>query len=325
MKHKILGYIFLGIIFAAAVGATYYWKYGKIDNNNSSNIEKNQTQNNVSLYVIPELGLKFWLSSSLSDLKHQVVKLSDDQAVNSVMFSTQRLLNEGCYPSSLGYLTYDNDKGGIVVAQARGSNLYYIKPSKNCGGESTIQQQQKLQEALKFLVVEDDVSSWKTYRNKVFSYEFSYPSNADFQENEADATQAQVYFDKAFIPQTDFGHAEFQVSINPSIKTEIDCTAITYSNPISGEKPAGKKTINGILFIEGGSSGAAAGTYVQEKVYRVFRNGICYDLTERLFTKNIQVYDNWQELGLRYMTESEKQLIWNKLDKILSTFKFIDI
>ena len=160
-----------------------------------------------------------------------------------------------------------------------------------------------------------NTSNLKTYTNEKYGYEFSYLLDEKFYVN----NEAEIfvsYDNKILMPKTDFGSAQFYVNILSS-KTETECRAITYSNPVSGERPPGKKIINGVTFVEGGDSGAAAGTFVQEKIYRAFYNGNCYDLIERLNT-----FNDLQGLGLRIMNQFEEQTIWNKLDQILSTFKF---
>ncbi len=153
------------------------------------------------------LGFLVRLPDSLSDLTEQVVKLSGDQAVNSVALSTTRLESVGCSLSSapLGYLTYDSDKGGVIVAHARGSDVYYIKPTVQCGG--TLQDWSGLQEALKTIISDScgkgetcpagficktpegysqseatcqkvsaaDTSTWKTYRNDQYGFSIALP------------------------------------------------------------------------------------------------------------------------------------------------------
>jgi hypothetical protein len=105
-----------------------------------------------SVFDITSLGVKFTLSGTLYDLTYQVVHLTGDQAVNSVEFSSQRLEAAGCSLSSapLGYLTYDNDKGGTVVANARNSNIYYLAPTGGtCKAAASLQNWQALESSLK--------------------------------------------------------------------------------------------------------------------------------------------------------------------------------
>ncbi len=108
----------------------------------------------TSVYNIKDLGVEFALPSSISDLSYKVVNLGGEQAVSSVTFSTKRLEAAGCSLDSapLGHLTYTEGKGGILVASARGSNLYYIEPKGSCSADPSLRNWQKLKEALKTTV-----------------------------------------------------------------------------------------------------------------------------------------------------------------------------
>jgi len=107
-----------------------------------------------SYFDIVDLGVKFLLPASFSDLEYKVVHLTGDEAVNSVAFSSKRLDAAGCGldTAPLGYLTYDSDKGGSMVAIARNSNLYYLQPQAGCKASATLQDWQSLETALKSLV-----------------------------------------------------------------------------------------------------------------------------------------------------------------------------
>lgn len=109
-----------------------------------------------TIYDISNLGIQFSLPVSLSDLTDKIVKLEGDQAVDSVGFSSKRLEEVGCSAESapLGYLTYDDNKGGVIVGRARSSDLYYISPSGQCQVATVSQDWHILQEALKSLVTD---------------------------------------------------------------------------------------------------------------------------------------------------------------------------
>jgi hypothetical protein len=104
-----------------------------------------------SVYDIVDLGVKFTVPATFSDLTHRVVKLAGDQAVNSVAFSSRQLEAAGCGVEALGYLTYDTNKGGVIVGRARGSDLYYLQPKAACKTGATLQNWQGLRDALKTL------------------------------------------------------------------------------------------------------------------------------------------------------------------------------
>jgi hypothetical protein len=117
----------------------------------SSNSTKPDTgvKETTSIYVIDDLGLKFTLSSAVGELTHKVVRLEGEQAVSTVAFSTKSLEASGCNIESapLGHLTYTEGKGGVFVARARSSNLYYIEPKNSCGSNW-----QKLKSSLNSLI-----------------------------------------------------------------------------------------------------------------------------------------------------------------------------
>jgi hypothetical protein len=106
----------------------------------------------VSVLDITPLGVEFALPSDVSDLTYQIVHLTGDQAVNSVEFSSQRLEVAGCGLSAapLGYLTYDSDKGGTLVASdIRNSSLYYVSPASGvCKANASLQDWQALKSYL---------------------------------------------------------------------------------------------------------------------------------------------------------------------------------
>lgn len=112
----------------------------------------------VKIYEVPELAVEFTLPETFMDLTHEVVKLSGDQAVNSVAFSSKRLETFGCglETAPLGYLTYDNDKGGTLVGHAKydSDKLYYIKPDGQCKADTSLQDWRTLENALKSIITD---------------------------------------------------------------------------------------------------------------------------------------------------------------------------
>jgi hypothetical protein len=221
---KFWGVLILIITVGAITFAgTWYWTQNQPDQMVVPTFTPRATDQESNWYSISNLGLLFNLPNTLSDLTYQVVKLSGDQAVNSVKFSTKRLESVGCNLSTdpLGYLTYDKDKGGVVVANARGSDLYYIKPAVQC--ETALQDSLVLEQALKTIIsdacggkesmcpsgfickppdgypqteaicqkISTDTSSWKIYTNIKYGFEFKYPASWSI----AFGDPAQAYLD----------------------------------------------------------------------------------------------------------------------------------
>jgi hypothetical protein len=81
-----------------------------------------------------------------------------------------------------------------------------------------------------------------------------------------------------------------------------------------------KKMINGETFYYSDIyGGAAAGTHDATEGYRVFHNGVCYELDLRHFESS-----DWNNPGDVKLAESEKSVGFEELRQILSTFKFTD-
>lgn len=106
------------------------------------------------IYEIADLRLMFAAPGSLRDLDSAPVHLAGDQAVNAVGFSSQRLEAAGCSVQSapLGILTYDIDKGGDIVANVGGKNLYYLEPKAGCKADAALQPLANFKAALGSLI-----------------------------------------------------------------------------------------------------------------------------------------------------------------------------
>ncbi len=109
----------------------------------------------TTIYHITDLALSFTLPDTLSDLTHRYHKFPNDQAVNSVEFSSKRLESAGCglETAPLGYLTFDTGRGGILVGHLKNDldKLYYIRPNGQCKADKSLQDWQTLENALKTL------------------------------------------------------------------------------------------------------------------------------------------------------------------------------
>lgn len=160
--------IILTIIALAAIGAAVYFGLKARNSATNNHVTTSVITPTVSaspsgspsptaspslpsfVFGISDLGLKFTAPGAFTGLTYQVVHLAGDQAVNSVALSTKTLTTAACPISSapLGYLTYDGDKGGKKVADARNSALYYIAPTGACAANDY----SALQTALQTLV-----------------------------------------------------------------------------------------------------------------------------------------------------------------------------
>lgn len=173
-------------------------------------------------------------------------------------------------------------------------------------------------------------SNRKIYKNDTYSFELQYPNNFVFYDSESHTIDQSDQFGKGGIilgsiglPEstyvgTNLSEAFLTMTVNETIITPSTCQEYLRSNDeISTMNDI--QVINGARFYKGESSGAALGTTVKTKIYRVFHNRKCYEVSLNLFTRNIENFD--PRMGVKEINENE---VWSKLETILFTFKFIN-
>jgi len=155
-----------------------------------------------------------------------------------------------------------------------------------------------------------------TYRNATYNFEFQYSAEFSF----TDAIYAnlqqkivQVNLAQSEYPKTNFGDAALSFSIQPVSSLQA-CLSANLSENAAGFKET--RSINGVTFYLGQGNGAAAGNFYDSRIFRTFRSGSCFEIAETLHTSNIGNY----EPGT--VTEVDPKPIWERLDKILASFKF---
>lgn len=96
MKYKILGYIFLGLVFAATVVAVYWWQYGQVSKQEIDNRKQSQVDEtaNWQTYRNATYGFEFQHPSTYSFqtsghyfLKELVVEMTSDVKYPGTNFS----------------------------------------------------------------------------------------------------------------------------------------------------------------------------------------------------------------------------------------------
>lgn len=154
----------------------------------------------------------------------------------------------------------------------------------------------------------------QTYKNTQYGFQFSYAkayeldpsgSQANFFKNEAKSL-VSVSVPQSLYPKTNFGSANLGVAVQQK-SVESSCL-----------KASETEEINGTLFHRSEVDGAAAGTHYQTKIYRVFRNPDCFEVSLTVGIANIGNFEPGAVL------EVDENDIWNKLDQLLKTFKFTD-
>ena len=104
------------------------------DQSNEQPSDTSQAATESQTIAIDDLGLQFEAPTKLGTLTFSPIHLEGDQALNSVTISSEAATQAGCTQDDgpLGVLTYDRNKGGTLVANARSADLYYIEPTKAC-------------------------------------------------------------------------------------------------------------------------------------------------------------------------------------------------
>jgi hypothetical protein len=152
----------------------------------------------------------------------------------------------------------------------------------------------------------------QTYTNTDFGFVFNYDKNyaLDISGNQANffknpgVSLVSASIPQSFYPKTNFGLANLTIAVQ------------TKSTQKACEASAKTEQINGTTFHVSEESGAAAGTYYQSKIYRIFQNQHCFEVS---LTTGIANIGNF-EPGTT--TEVDANNVWKRLDEMLMTFKF---
>ena len=196
----------------------------------------------------------------------------------------------------------------------------------------------------------DPTADWKTYQNipfqdlsnhKPWGYGFKYPqefilksgdhsdyptgsflkmyqSGSGIQSPQSPRVIISIKLLASAYPNTNFQSAWLTVSYDPDIVSNLlDCQELKRNGIV--KKMTDSQVINEVTWYKGITSGAAAGTTVESKVYHTLYNDMCYEVALHLSTANIGNFD--PALGIKAINKNE---VWAKLEGILSTFKFIN-
>lgn len=155
----------------------------------------------------------------------------------------------------------------------------------------------------------------QTYQNQSLGFTFKYPvelKETNFPYNNLTNKVIQVGLNKDTYPKTNFNDAAFTVSYQTA-KDLAQCLAF-----VRNESGTFKNTevINGKTFYTLSGTGAGAGNLYEDRTYRTFKDGECFELMETIHTSNIGNYPAGT------VTEINKNPIWDKLDQTLKSFQF---
>jgi hypothetical protein len=117
----------------------------------------------------------------------------------------------------------------------------------------------------------------------------------------------------AYSPETDFEGAFFSVLEDTQV-SEADCMKYAlFSIPKDKQRQV---EINGVLYLGGLASSAAAGHQATDRVYRVFHGGVCFELQEGLRTSG---YGSNDAISRRVDSDD----VFRRLDAMMQSFRFI--
>jgi len=156
----------------------------------------------------------------------------------------------------------------------------------------------------------------QTYQNGTYGFEFQYPQNMVFvTPNYANLQDkiVEVSIPQTDYPKTNFGDAAFSVSASFA-RSLASCLAM--NAPENGDGFKTKTQINGQTFYMSPGSGVGAGNLYESKIYRTLSgNQTCIELNETLHTANIGNFPAGT------VTAVDKNVVWSRLDAVLTTFK----
>src|SRR3989344_1890600 len=159
---------------------------------------------------------------------------------------------------------------------------------------------------------QDPEKTLSTYQNSEYGFQISY--GMDFLPDDSGdgtnyfknpgQTAVSISIPKALYPDTNFGSALATVAVQTN-SSQGPCERATIT-----------KTINGAVFHESETTGAAAGTQYQTHLYRTFKDGNCYEISLTLGVANIGNF----EPGA--VSEVDEDSAWARLTAIAETFRF---
>ena len=120
---------------------------------------------------------------------------------------------------------------------------------------------------------------------------------------------------------TNFLAASFEERVIDGAKTKRSClTPQTNASVPEFTVAREPKIINGVQFLHGTSTDAAASLYMSTDLYRTFHLGRCYELSINLATNSFGSFDPGT---VREFTSSDDQRVRAELTTILDSFRFV--
>jgi|GEM_PF-1597739 hypothetical protein len=202
-KHMLLGYVFLFLVLAAIVSGIYYWQFGRVKHlaDNSKQITDNTRQvpevpSDWKTYTNSQYGFELTFTDKWKGYKVQTQVNKDDTIYKFQLpatSSTESLADKNGYLSPFtidvwNKSAWDNlpDYQKLGDDSMKNNSYVFVVSYFNdppSGFSRTDLQIDQILSTFKFTdSTTIDTSTWKTYTNSQYGFEFKYPSQALFFE-----------------------------------------------------------------------------------------------------------------------------------------------
>lgn len=170
---------------------------------------------------------------------------------------------------------------------------------------------------------------WNVYRSETYNFEIRYPDGMNihdgkdwkYQVGEFFATSGGSVVTAAFpdgsFPGTNYQHAFLTVAASANIESEVECAQFKRPDENAVHTMAEKARLGANQYGYTEVDGAAAGTHVTTRIFHVFREGTCYEVTMNLFDSNM---GNFEPGAVEELPKNE---VWDRLEQIASTMRFL--
>lgn len=213
----------------------------------------------------------------------------------------------------------------LLLAAGCGQVKKVNKENKSDGSNKAYQSNQEDQVKDKQNLQEGEKEGWQTYTNSKYGFEVKYLNDFSVSTEapafpstyiplcDKDETVTCFSLSKEAYKNTNFEGAVLAVNVINGQTQKKACEII------EGYPKSEQVTIGGIQFeyYKDAAGGAGAGHWSKGHLYRIFYNGICFELQPKVTGRSGQDYD----LGREFKEFNSKE-VWNKLEQVLSTFRF---
>ncbi|HVZ11149.1 MAG TPA: hypothetical protein VG941_01920 [Candidatus Paceibacterota bacterium] len=162
-----------------------------------------------------------------------------------------------------------------------------------------------------------------TYRSNQYGFQFQYDSrfllnnyqNLGSYFSSGGVQVANIAIPPELYPKTNFGSATANIVARPNSDGNQCQTYVTGADQTAVMNRT--ETHGGNVFSTATLTEGAAGTAYQTRIYRLWRNQVCYEISLNVGIANIGNYPAGS------VSEVNQADIWNRLTQIVDTFKFL--